>query len=129
MADRRLVALQAQASEGVLYVDTAAPAEHIYDVAERRLNALEDLLRVLEVHDVGDVLVHETSRLASAPPHRRSETCASTQRLRLGGPHMAYQKWHTKNSTKKLFFYVIDGCWKMMSSQIVKTYSVGGRFR
>jgi len=66
MADRRLVALQAQASEGVLYVDTAAPAEHIYDVAERRLNALEDLLRVLEVHDVGDVLVHETSRLASA---------------------------------------------------------------
>ncbi|EMM7970733.1 hypothetical protein [Pseudomonas aeruginosa] len=66
MADNRLVVLLAQASEGVLYVDTAAPAEYIYDVAERRLNALVNLLRVLDVHDVGDVLVHQTPRLASA---------------------------------------------------------------
>ena len=66
MPDRKLVPLQSQAFDGVLYVDLSAPAEHLYDVAERRLNALEDLLRVLEVHEGHDVLVHETARVASA---------------------------------------------------------------
>ncbi|MED5610033.1 MULTISPECIES: hypothetical protein [Pseudomonas] len=66
MPDRKLVPLQAQAYESVLYVDLSAPSEHLYEVAERRLNALEDLLRVLEVHEGHDVLVHETARVASA---------------------------------------------------------------
>lgn len=66
MADPKLVPLHHQSFEDVLFVNAGAPAAHLYDAAARRLAALEDLLRVLECHDGDDVLVQETSRLASA---------------------------------------------------------------
>ncbi|SDJ59076.1 hypothetical protein SAMN05216189_101969 [Pseudomonas delhiensis] len=66
MADRKLVPLHHQSFDDVLFVNTGAPAAHLYDAAVRRLAALEDLLHVLECHDGDDVLVQETSRLASA---------------------------------------------------------------
>lgn len=66
MTDRQLVPLDAQPYNDVLFVDLAAPAEHLYELALRRQTALDDLLRILELHETRSVLVHETARVASA---------------------------------------------------------------
>lgn len=66
MPDLKLVPLRHQPFEDVLYINTAAPAEHLYEAAARRLQALENLLQVLEQHDSAETLLQETARLAWA---------------------------------------------------------------
>lgn len=66
MADLKLVPVNCQPYDDVLFINAAAPAEHLFEAANRRLQALEDLLHVLECHDVPDALLQETARLAWA---------------------------------------------------------------
>ena len=44
MSDLQPVTTLSQPHDDVLFVDASAPAEHLYEAAERRLIALEDLL-------------------------------------------------------------------------------------
>lgn len=65
MLDAHFTPLPAQPHDDVLFVNTLAPTDHLYDCASRRLAAVEDLLRLLESNpDSG--LVDEVARLAPA---------------------------------------------------------------
>jgi len=66
MPDLKLIPLRHQPFEDVLFINAAASAEHLFEAASRRLQALEDLLQVLENHDSAESLLQETARLAWA---------------------------------------------------------------
>ncbi|MCP8465502.1 hypothetical protein NK553_16260 [Pseudomonas sp. ZM23] len=65
MAERHPIPLIAQPHDDVLLVNPQASVDHLYDTAARRLNAVEDLLRLLESKP-DCALVDEVARLASA---------------------------------------------------------------
>lgn len=65
MPEFRPIPLTAQPYDDVLFINSAAPAEHLREAALRRLTAVEDLLTLME-DDTDRGLVHATARLASA---------------------------------------------------------------
>lgn len=66
MPDLKLIPLRHQPFEDVLFINAAASAEHLFEAAARRLQALEELLNVLANHDGSESLLEETARLAWA---------------------------------------------------------------
>ncbi|WP_325436822.1 hypothetical protein [Pseudomonas nitroreducens] len=54
-----------QFGEEVLFINALAPAEHLREVALRRITAVENLLQLME-DDSDSGLIHATARLASA---------------------------------------------------------------
>ncbi|MCE4069585.1 MULTISPECIES: hypothetical protein [Pseudomonas] len=59
------VPLTGQFGEEVLFINALAPAEHLREVALRRITAVENLLQLME-DDSDSGLIHATARLASA---------------------------------------------------------------
>lgn len=59
------IPLTAQPYDDVLFINAAAPADHLREAALRRLTAVEDLLQLME-DDADRGLIHATARLASA---------------------------------------------------------------
>ncbi|WP_069864591.1 hypothetical protein [Pseudomonas citronellolis] len=66
MTDLQPVTTLSQPHDDVLFVDAGAPAEHLYEAAERRLIALEDLLCLLAGCPDEMPLVQGQARLVSA---------------------------------------------------------------
>lgn len=59
------VPLTGQFGEEVLFINALAPAEHLREVALRRITAVENLLQLME-DDSDSGLIHATAGLASA---------------------------------------------------------------
>lgn len=66
MADLQPLTNLAQPHDDVLFVDAGAPAQHLFEAAERRLVALEDLLCLLADCPDEMPLVQGQARLVSA---------------------------------------------------------------
>lgn len=65
MLDFQPLSLAAQPYDDVLFVNAAAPPDHLREAALRRLTAVEDILQLME-DDTDRGLIHATARLASA---------------------------------------------------------------
>ncbi|SDJ16158.1 hypothetical protein SAMN05216189_101382 [Pseudomonas delhiensis] len=66
MSDLQPLTSLAQLHDDVLFVDAGAPAQHLFEAAERRLVALEDLLCLLADCPDEMPLVQGQARLVSA---------------------------------------------------------------
>lgn len=66
MSDLQPLTNLAQPHDDVLFVDAGAPAQHLFEAAERRLAALEDLLCLLADCPDEMPLVQGQARLVSA---------------------------------------------------------------